>query len=96
VTYAVTPGWYYDRPIGEVLHAAGEPLDVLERLKLQIGSYYFSAQYQQQPIPIEGEIVKWSWFKTYRELPPGYGRIVQSWDTAQGEGNASDYSVCTT
>ena len=96
MSYPVTPGWYYDRPIGEPLHAAREPLEILERLKVQIGSYDFSAQYQQRPIPLEGEIVKWRWFKTYQELPPGYGRIVQSWDPAQSDSDKSDYSVCTT
>jgi hypothetical protein len=47
-------------------------------------SFNFSARYQQRPIPLEGEIVRWEWLRLYDELParkPG-DTIVQSWDVA--------------
>jgi len=58
----------------------------------------FSAQFQQQPVPIEGNLVKREWFKIFEQRPgtcPG-DRIVQSWDAAMKDGPTNDYSVCTT
>ncbi len=89
-------GKFYDRKAGELLHPKREPQSVLDDLKRSIGSYNFAAQYQQQPIPPEGEIVKWEWFQTYEAIPAGQGYIVQSWDTASKSGELNDYSVCTT
>ncbi len=37
------------------------------RLKSEMGSYDFHAQYQQSPAPLGGGIVKWDWFQTYDE-----------------------------
>ena len=83
---------------GELLHEARESKPDLDRIKATIGSFNFSAQYQQRPIPLEGEIVKWEWFRFYDELPPRESgdKIVQSWDTASKAEDLSDYSVCTT
>ena len=58
----------------------------------------FSAQYQQRPVPLEGNLIKREWFRYY-DVPPqkeACDRIVQSWDTAAMTGQANDYSVCTT
>jgi len=96
-SYYLGGGRRYDRPVGEVLHAAREPHHVLDEMHQAMGSYAFSAQYQQRPIPLEGEIVKWSWFKRYDEPPTAsQGYIVQSWDTAMSDSDTADYSVCTT
>lgn len=92
----VGPDRFYRRKVGELLHPEREPQSVLDDLRRSIGSYNFAAQYQQQPIPPEGEIVKWEWFQTYEVLPAGLGYIVQSWDTASKAGELNDYSVCTT
>jgi predicted phage terminase large subunit-like protein len=83
---------------GEVLCPAREPKESLEDIKQMIGSYRFSAQYQQNPIPIEGNLIKWEWFQTYPQRPerqPG-DIVTQSWDTASKAGKFNDYSVCTT
>jgi len=58
----------------------------------------FSAQYQQQPLPLEGNLVLRAWFKLCTELPQKmYNmRLVQSWDVAATTGSSSDYSVCIT
>ena len=91
-------GRYHHRRAGELLQPEREPLEVLEELKRTIGHYNFSAQYQQAPIPLEGEIIKWGWFRWYETAPPrrGHDQIVQSWDTASKGGELNDYSVCTT
>jgi predicted phage terminase large subunit-like protein len=86
------------RAVGDVLHEAREPRPVLDRIKLALGSFNFSAQYQQSPVPLEGEVVKWQSFRRYDSLPARKAgdMIVQSWDVASKPGEFNDYSVGTT
>lgn len=94
----IGPAKFHYRAEGDVLHPEREPKEVLDQIKTDMGSAAFSAQYQQRPVPLEGNLVKWAWFKTYTH-PPTYeahGRIIQSWDTASKSGELNDYSVCTT
>ena len=88
----------FTRRPGDVLHAERESRAVLERIKAEIGSLMFSAQYQQRPVPLEGNLVKRDWFRFYDQPPsPGPGNlVVQSWDIAMMTGEANDFSVCTT
>jgi predicted phage terminase large subunit-like protein len=86
------------RRAGEVLHPERESHETLERIKREIGSQRFSAQYQQEPVPLTGNYIKGEWLKYY-EQPPVKGprdQIVQSWDTAYMPGESNDFSVCTT
>jgi predicted phage terminase large subunit-like protein len=94
----IGPDRYHMRRPGDALHESREPLEVLEQIKAEIRGLKFSAQYQQQPVPLEGNLVRREWFKPYDALPPrAYNtRLVQSWDVAATTGNSSDYSVCTT
>jgi len=69
--------------------------DVLDQFKRDLGSQLFSAQYLQEPVPADGDFFKAVWFQNY-EAPPQEGIVVQSWDTASGDGENADYSVCTT
>jgi predicted phage terminase large subunit-like protein len=91
----IAPGVDHARKAGDVLHPEREPLSVLENLKLALGSATFSAQYQQCPVPPDGEVVKWSWFRRYSTPPTGLA-IQQSWDTASKPDEHCDFSVCTT
>ena len=63
-----------------------------------MGSAAFHAQYQQQPVPLDGNLVKWKWFNRYTALPEtNYShQIVQSWDTASKNNELADYSACVT
>jgi len=89
-------GRTHSRSIGEILHPEREPKAVLEQIRATIGSYNFSAQYQQEPVPPEGEVVKWSWFRMFETLPSGTRRVVQSWDIAIKPEERNNYTVCTT
>ena len=91
-------GLTHRRKQGDLLHPARESRATLDKIKAQIGSLQFSCQYQQQPIPLEGNIIRRNWFSHYDILPTaGYQtRIVQSWDVAMTTGTLNDYSVCTT
>lgn len=87
----------YDRQAGEALHSEREPLETLEGLRRQLGSDTFAAQYQQQPVPPGGAMIKRSWLRRYDTLPlPSWPEVLQSWDTASKEGAQNDFSVCTT
>ena len=69
---------------------------MLDDIKRAMGSFEFSAQYQQRPIPVGGNLIKWAWFKTHAHAPaPVRGdRIIVSWDTAMSARELSDYSAC--
>jgi predicted phage terminase large subunit-like protein len=95
-TYALPRGRLYHREIGEALSPIREPLEVLNALRMQLGSDLFSAQYQQEPIPPGGTMIKRHWVKRYTELPSEHCLVLQSWDTASKGGPENDYSVCTT
>lgn len=88
----------YTRQTGQVLHEARENKAVLDRIKAEIGSLMFSAQYQQRPVPLEGNLIKRDWFRFYDALPVAETAtsVVQSWDIATTTGVGNDYSVCTT
>ncbi len=88
----------YRRKAGEALHPEREPLPVLQTIRRTIGEYNFASQYQQNPIPIGGAIVRTKWLRYYTpdELPERFEQIVQSWDCANKSTELSDYSVCTT
>jgi predicted phage terminase large subunit-like protein len=82
---------------GEALHPAREPLTALQGIRHALGSYDFSAQYQQEPLPLDGQLIKWAWFRHY-DTPPESGSgdlIVQSWDTASKAEEIHDWSVGT-
>lgn len=79
---------------GDILHPAREGKDILDRIKAELGTFAFAAQYLQRPILTKGAMVEIEWFKRYRAEPSG--KIVQSWDTAIKAGVKNDYSVCTT
>jgi predicted phage terminase large subunit-like protein len=91
----IAPGRTRTRRIGEVLDRDREPLEVLEQIKRELGSATFEAQYQQQPVPEEGGLLKWAWFVSY-DTPPtraANDRLVISWDTAQKDREVNDYSA---
>lgn len=94
----IGPGEVHRRKQGEPLDPVRLPLSALGGLKAQMGSIKFSAQYQQQPVPADGNLIKRDWLKTYSIDPLGRPnrRIVQSWDTAMKPGAGNDYSVCLT
>jgi len=83
------------RHVGEVLHPGREPLEALERLKAEMGSYDYSAQYQQAPVPAGGNMIKGEWFGSFSDPPPRAegSIIVQSWDTASTTSELASYSV---
>jgi hypothetical protein len=62
-------GRYHRRKRGQLLHPDRETHSVLEEAKREMGSMAFAAQYQQQPVIEDGNLIKWSWFRFYDQLP---------------------------
>jgi len=89
----------YVRSEGELLHPGREGVKQIDNAKNLLGSYAFAAQYQQNPVPEGGGMVKEPWINYYL-MSDIYGDItegvVQSWDTAIKAHKDSDYTVCTT
>jgi predicted phage terminase large subunit-like protein len=83
---------------GDVLHPEWESQEVLDRIKAEIGSMMFSAQYQQEPVPPGGNLIQRDWFR-FCDKPLALGpgdRVVQSWNVAMATDRTNDFSVCTT
>ncbi|HEV3220166.1 MAG TPA: phage terminase large subunit [Candidatus Acidoferrales bacterium] len=88
----------FERKSGEALQPERESLLTLKNIRQTIGEYNFASQYQQDPMPLGGALVKTEWLRYYDpcDLPSGFTYIVQSWDTANKSGDLNDFSVCTT
>ena len=88
----------WQRKMGEALQPERESLVTLAQMRQTIGEYNFASQYQQNPMPLGGAIVKTEWLRYYEpsELPSRFPILLQSWDTANKSGELNDYSVCTT
>jgi predicted phage terminase large subunit-like protein len=95
---ALGPDQFHVRHAGEALHPAYESLATLERLREEVGSDVFAAQYQQAPVPPGGAMIRKQWLRYYDVAPERTYRtkVIQSWDTAAKNGAQNDWSVCTT
>ena len=89
-------GFHKLRKEGEPLHSEREDEALIEQAKVALGSQAYSAQYQQQPLPEEGSMIKRHWLLRYTTLPEGEMYITQSWDTAIKAASHHDASVCMT
>lgn len=80
---------------GEALHPERWGLDYLARIKETLGSYQWSALYQQSPVAEGGNVFKEEWIRYYlpKDLPSMMGTVVQSWDMAFKESDDSDFVV---
>ncbi|MEX0827761.1 MAG: hypothetical protein WD005_02305, partial [Haliea sp.] len=72
------------RKSGEILQPILLSATTLDTIRRGMTEYNFAAQYQQDPQPASGNIVKSEWLKSYgpKDKPEKFDQIVQSWDTA--------------
>lgn len=82
-------------PAYDALWPEHYPAEELSKLKAGLGSLLYNALYQQQPSDIEGQIIKRSWYKYYREDPALLGLTdwMQSWDMNFKDTTDSSYVV---
>lgn len=82
------------RNTGDVLHPKREPIQVLEKQKLEMGSWPFVSQYQQRPTALEGGLIKREWIKHYKAVDLAKcASFLMSWDLSVKGTNNSDF-VC--
>lgn len=91
-------GMVWNRAPGDLLHAERLGQEDLEKIRRELGSDAFEAQYQQRPVLPGGNLIRLDWFGRYDPppRPSDYEAVVQSWDTAAVPGHTNDWSVCTT
>lgn len=78
---------------GEALWPEAYPIEALERIRLNSQPRYWSALYQQNPVPEEGNYFKADWFKPVNKLPdPATLRVYGGSDYAV-TANGGDYTV---
>lgn len=83
----------YERKKGELLHPQREGERIVDSYKNSMGSFAFSAQYQQNPISVGSGIIKPEWLKYYT-YPGRLDRVLLSWDTAAKTNDNCAYSAC--
>lgn len=95
---AIAPGRYHHRLVGDLLNPIRQSRAELVRLRRDHGPAVFAAQYQQDPVAPEGNMIRMEWFGTYDELPERHEflKVIQSWDTGMSAAPTSDYCVCLT
>lgn len=91
-------GQFHTRKTGDLLSPKRENAETLARIKREMGPVAFSAQYQQDPVAPEGNLIQMHWFGSYDVAPERHEflKVFQSWDTGMSAQPTSDYSVCTT
>lgn len=95
---AIAPGRHHHRLVGDLLNPLRQSRAELEQLRRDHGPAVFAAQFQQDPVAPEGNMVQMAHFGTYDELPERHEflKVIQSWDTGISADPNSDYSVCLT
>lgn len=70
----------------------------LEQKRLESGPQVFSAQFLQNPVALEGNLIRLDHFRRFEVPMPRerFDKVFQSWDTATNSLPTSDWSVCTT
>lgn len=84
----------YERKKGELLHPEREGEKVVNSYRNSMSPFVFSAQYQQNPMPIGSGMIKQEWMKYYQALPSRLDKIILSWDTAAKAMENNAYSAC--
>jgi predicted phage terminase large subunit-like protein len=95
--YAIADGEVYHRPSQELLQPEWDSLSELEKTKADIGSRTFAAQYQQNPTPPDGNLIKAAWLRRYDSCPPRkkFRSLVLSCDPAGKSDEKNDYTAMT-
>jgi len=95
---AIAPGKNWHRNPGDLLHAERFGPAEIERLKKQLGSSGYAAQYDQRPALPEGNVFKLHWFKRFPEQQfkkSHFEMVIASWDTGLATSETASFSACT-
>jgi predicted phage terminase large subunit-like protein len=82
------------REVGEPLCPERYTTGALLQIKKALSSQMFAGLYQQRPAPLEGNLVKRTWFQRFNEMPASFSRLIQAWDLTFTD-SGSSYVVGT-
>ncbi|MCA1590786.1 MAG: phage terminase large subunit [Acidobacteria bacterium] len=82
-----------DRAPGQALCPERFDEAALERIRRKLGSYSFSALYQQRPTPLDGGLFKRRWFDKIIDRRPANLRWCRGYDLAVSISNSADYTA---
>jgi predicted phage terminase large subunit-like protein len=77
----------------EALWPEAYPIDALHRIRLNTPARFFSALYQQQPAPEEGDYFKADWLRPYEKIPARETLKVYGASDYAVTSNGGDYTV---
>ncbi len=80
---------------GEALHPARYDIDKLNQIKRTISPRFWSALYQQNPVPDDGAYFLKEYFRRAPPPHPARANIFIAWDFAISEKKQNDYTVGT-
>jgi len=91
----IGPGRWHLRRVNDLLHPEQQSREYLDALRSQDPETY-AAQYQQNPIPPGGFLIKREQIQYCDELPrrTSSSIYIQTWDTAQKPGETNARSAC--
>ncbi len=95
----ISDGRVWHRKPGDLLTPERLGLEELARLRREMGTADFEAQYNQRPAAPEGRLIKLEWFPYYRMRKwrrEAFEAVIQSWDTALVTDAKADYTACVT
>lgn len=95
--YFVADGEVYQRPAGQLLQPDRDSAEALEGIRREVGSRIFAAQYQQNPTPPDGNMIKAAWLERYETALDRnrFSRVVLSCDPSGKAGARNDYTAIT-
>ena len=95
--YVLADREVYHRPVGQLLQPDRDSMEALEEIRREVGSRVFAAQYQQNPTPPDGNLIKAAWLKRYQVAldRTSYRHVVLSCDPAGKPGILNDYTAIT-
>jgi predicted phage terminase large subunit-like protein len=93
--YAIGPHKSHTRRNGELLQKKRDSREILDEIQRERGSHVFAAQYQQDPVPPDGNLIKVDWLKRYDAIddPDQFERIILTCDPAGKAGPKNDYTA---
>jgi predicted phage terminase large subunit-like protein len=83
----------FTREVDDVLWPERQTRAELDQQRSVLGSYGFSGQYQQQPVPRTTDMFRREWWEWYDVLTVKFDQVLQSWDLSFKDGDSADYVV---
>jgi predicted phage terminase large subunit-like protein len=88
-------GRTHHRAPGDLIQSSRMGATELDTRLRIMGRTAFDAQYQQQPVPDDGIVIRKGWLRYYEEPADSYEVTITSWDTASTLSENADWSVGT-